>query len=84
MCGLAAALITKFFIILLTNLMRHARRDKIYLEYYDSTKARNMVKFNTIRYWIGVGLCCVIICKKKSLINVILVISFIFVIIFSS
>eukprot|EP00347_Sterkiella_histriomuscorum_P003593 403363692 len=55
-CGLAAALISKFWIIIVANLMRHTKRSKVYEQQFDSIHARRLVKFNMIRYWLGVGL----------------------------
>jgi len=56
--------------------MRHTRKERIYSESYDSSFVRKMVKFNTIKYWVGVGLAILTIRKIRYLEDI--VVSFIF------
>jgi hypothetical protein len=67
-CGLATAVAAKLWIIIISNLMRHTKRERIYSESYNSYYARRMVKFNTIRYWVGVALAISTISKTSFLI----------------
>ena len=54
--GLMIAVSSRVWIISLSNIMRHRKRDSIYSEYYDLRRARAVVICNQIRYWFGVFL----------------------------
>ena len=60
------AVSSRFWIISLSNIMRHRSRDSIYSEYYDLRRARAVVICNQIRYWFGVFLSLGTISKKLS------------------
>jgi hypothetical protein len=65
-CGFVAAFITKIWVAMLSNLMRHPKLSSRYLEQsnYLTNRASRRAKIDIVKYWVGMTLAIISISKN--------------------
>jgi hypothetical protein len=62
-CGTIAAFITRIWVIFVTSLLIHSKREKVYAEVYEVVRAKRTVCLNTFRYYLGLVIVLITISK---------------------